>query len=88
MEQPILGASCTEFAAAPEEARFATAVAGFGQILRGAEHVEAFTLDDVAAAARASRGEDRFGYRAEFLRLVELAKSARGCGAYDQRDTA
>jgi Ca-activated chloride channel family protein len=52
-------------------------VAAFGQILRGSSHVESFTLDDVAAAARGPRGEDRFGYRAEFLRLVPMAKSAR-----------
>ncbi len=77
IEQPILAASRTSFDAAPEEARFATAVAGFGQILRGAAQMEAFSLDDVEAAARAAHGEDRFGYRAEFLRLVQLAKSAR-----------
>lgn len=80
-EKPVLAASHSPFDAAPEEARFAAAVAGFGQILRGAIHTQAFTFEDVAAAARTSRGEDRFGYRAEFLRLLELAKSARAMEA-------
>jgi len=77
-EQPILAEARTSFAEAPREARFATAVAGFGQILRGAVNVEDFSLDDVIATARAARGEDAFGYRAEFLQLVRLAKNAQG----------
>ncbi len=76
-ETPVLAAARTAFDAAPVEARFATAVAGFGQILRGAATVEGFTLDDVSRIARAARGEDAFGYRAEFIQLVGLAKSAR-----------
>jgi Ca-activated chloride channel family protein len=68
----------TSFAEAPREARFATAVAGFGQILRGAVNVEDFSFDDVTEVARGARGEDAFGYRAEFLQLVRLAKSAQG----------
>ena len=30
--------------------------------------------------ARAARGEDRFGYRAEFLSLLRLAETARAMG--------
>jgi Ca-activated chloride channel family protein len=77
-EQPIMAEARTGFDAAPAEARFATAVAGFGQILRGAVNIEAFSFDDVISVARAAKGEDAFGYRAEFLRLVRLAKSAQG----------
>ncbi len=80
-QQPVLAAARTAFDEAPAEARFATAVAGFGQILRGAVNVEDFGLDDVIAIAQASKGEDRFGYRAEFLQLARLAKSARAMEA-------
>ena len=59
------------------EASFAAAVAGFGQLLRGGEFTGAFGYDDVAALATASRGPDPYGYRAEFINLVRLAKSAR-----------
>ena len=63
-------------AEAPEDARFAAAVAAFGQLLRGGRYTEDYGYDDVIAAAQAARGEDPFGYRAEFLSLVRLAKSA------------
>ncbi|MDE0390951.1 MAG: VWA domain-containing protein [Rhodospirillales bacterium] len=63
-------------AAAPEDVRFAAAVAAFGQLLRGGRYTEDYGYDDVIAAARAARGEDPFGYRAEFLSLVRLAKTA------------
>ena len=59
------------------EASFAAAVAGFGQILRGGAFTKAFSYDDVIALANAAKGRDEFGYRAEFINLVRLAKSAR-----------
>jgi len=62
--------------AAPREARFAAAVAGFGQLLRGGRHTGAYSHDDVIALAQGAKGEDKFGYRAEFINLVRLAKSA------------
>ncbi|HWT30886.1 MAG TPA: YfbK domain-containing protein, partial [Propylenella sp.] len=58
------------------EARFAAAVAAFGQILRGGQYTVDFSYDDVIALAQANRGEDEFGYRTEFVNLVRLAKSA------------
>ena len=62
--------------AAPQEARFAAAVAGFGQLLRGGRYTGDYGYDDVIALARGARGEDPFGYRTEFINLVRLAKSA------------
>ena len=59
------------------EASFAAAVAGFGQLLRGGAFTGTYTYDDVIALAQASKGPDTFGYRAEFITLVRLAKSAR-----------
>ena len=61
---------------APRDARFAAAVAGFGQLLRGSPYTEKFDYDQVIELARGARGEDRFGYRSEFLQLVRLAQSA------------
>ena len=62
--------------AAPREVRFAAAVAGFGQLLRGGRHTGAYGYDDVISLAQEARGDDPFGYRAEFINLVRLAKSA------------
>lgn len=64
-----------EAKAASDRFRFAAAVAGFGQILRGGRYTGAFGYDDVLALARAARGPDPYGYRGEFLTLVGLAKS-------------
>ena len=55
--------------------RFAASVAGFGQILTGGKHTGQWSLDDVVELAQTARGIDQYGYRAEFIRLVELAKS-------------
>jgi Ca-activated chloride channel homolog len=63
--------------AASTEARFSIAVAAFGQLVRGSPYLQGYTYDDVLALAQSARGEDPFGYRAEFLNLVRLAKSAR-----------
>jgi Ca-activated chloride channel family protein len=58
------------------EARWATAVAAFGQLLKGGKYTGAYTYDDVIALAQGAKGEDRFGYRAEFINLVRLARTA------------
>ena len=68
--------SVARAARASEDARFAAAVAAFGQLLRGGRYTEDYDYDDVITAAQAARGEDPFGYRAEFLSLVRLVKSA------------
>jgi len=64
------------FEEAPVEARFATSVAAFGELLRGGRHIGSFAYDDVLRLATAARGEDPFGYRSEFLQLVRAAKTA------------
>jgi len=60
---------------ASTEFRFATAVAAFGQQLRGGKHTGEMSYADIARLAAESRGADTFGYRGEFLRLVNLAQS-------------
>ena len=55
--------------------RFAASVAAFGQILRGGQFTQNYALDDVMELARHARGNDPWGYRSEFLNMVNLAKS-------------
>jgi Ca-activated chloride channel family protein len=64
------------FDQAPNEARFATSVAAYGELLRGGRYIGTFTHDDVLRIASAARGDDPFGYRSEFLQLVRAAKTA------------
>ena len=65
------------FAEAPQDARFATAVAGFAELLRGGRYSGSLSYDDVLRIAIAARGSDEFGYRSEFVQLVRAAKGAR-----------
>ncbi len=60
---------------ASTDARFATAVAAYGELLRGGRHTGSFSYDDVLKLATAARGDDPFGYRSEFLQLVRAAKT-------------
>ena len=65
------------FDQAPRDARFAAAVAGFAELLRGGRYTGSLSYDDVLRIANASRGPDEFGYRSEFVELVRAAKSAQ-----------
>lgn len=68
MERPILDSR----AAPSAELTFVSAVAGFGMLLRDSPHRGELEGADVLRMARAGRGSDPQGYRAEFVRLVEL----------------
>ncbi len=65
----------SSFAQASTEFRFAAAVAAFGQQLRGGKHTGAMAYAEIAQIAAEARGADGYGYRGEFLRLVNLAQS-------------
>ncbi len=65
---------------APAEQRFAVAVAAFAQRLRGDEAVIGFDLAQIIELAETSRGTDRAGYRAEFVRLMKLTASMNQLG--------
>ncbi|MBO4699544.1 VWA domain-containing protein [bacterium] len=54
---------------------FASAVAEFGMLLRDSKFKAQSSYDSVLERAAANIGEDRFGYRGEFLEMVEIAKS-------------
>lgn len=58
------------------ETGWAEAVAGFAQLLKGGKYTGHLTYDDVLKLAEANKGEDKFGYRAEFINLVYKAKTA------------
>ncbi|MCP5082971.1 MAG: VWA domain-containing protein [Alphaproteobacteria bacterium] len=65
-----------DVAAAPTDARFAAAVAAFGQLLKGGRYTGSFGYDDVIKLALGAKGVDEFGHRAEFVNLVRAAKTA------------
>jgi len=57
-----------------ENLNFASAVAEFGMILRGSQYKGSASYQDAIDRAKASKGKDEFGYRAEFIRLTEIAQ--------------
>jgi len=65
------------FQAASPDLRFAAAVAAFGMVLRESPHKGAADLAKVRDWASQSVGEDPGGLRAEFLQLVDRARSIR-----------
>ena len=60
---------------APRDARFAVAVAGFGEKLARSKHVEALSWDDIIGLGLGARGDDEFGDRVGFVNLVRKAKA-------------
>lgn len=56
------------------EAQFAIAVAGFAQLLKGGKYTGNYSYDQVIDLAQANKGDDRYGYRSEFIQLVRKAK--------------
>lgn len=60
---------------ASDNFRFSAAVAAFAELLRGGKQTYDYTYGDVLRLARRARGSDPFGYRGEFVGLVNLAQS-------------
>jgi len=69
---------------ASKNLEWATAVAGFGMMLRDSEFKGDLNYTSVLELARNSKGDDTFGYRAEFVQLVELAKGMSATVASNQ----
>jgi len=70
-------------AKASDNFRFSAAVAAFGMLLRDSEYKGDTTYESVLKLARDGKGKDFFGYRAEFIQLVEkcsLLESVRPTG--------
>jgi len=59
---------------ASENFMFSASVAGFGMLLRKSEFSDNLTYKDIIETAKASKGKDENGYRAEFIRLAEQAE--------------
>ena len=76
IETPVVEGEVSVDAKAAGDLRFAAAVAAFAQQLKGGKYTGDFGYDDILALASGAKGDDPFGYRAELINLVRLAKSA------------
>jgi Ca-activated chloride channel homolog len=73
MEKPVIDQGM-EFEKTSENFKLAAAVAEFGLILRDSEFKGEANYDQVLGIAKKAKGQDEEGYRAEFIKLVKLAK--------------
>lgn len=71
IEQPILPTATPP----TEDARFAAAVAGMGQLLTGGTNLGNWGWDQAIALAEGAKGEDPWGYRAEAVSLMRMAQA-------------
>ncbi|MCB0156463.1 MAG: DUF3520 domain-containing protein, partial [Anaerolineae bacterium] len=73
--------------AAPQDMKFAAAVAGFGQLLKHDAAVAGANYDQVIALAESARASDAL--RTEFVNLVRVAKGLQlGSGVYQPEQDA
>ncbi|WP_350431437.1 VWA domain-containing protein [Shewanella sp. H8] len=59
---------------ASDDFRFAAAVAGFGQLLNHNDYVHDTDYANLITLAESAMGQDRFGYRHEFVQMLNTAK--------------
>ncbi|WP_395018295.1 von Willebrand factor type A domain-containing protein [Dongia sp.] len=81
IETPLATARLDKPESTNDELDFAAAVAAFGQKLRGGDHLKNYSYDQIAELAKAARGSDEDGMRAEFIELVEMSKALGSSGS-------
>lgn len=75
MSQPVMATSLqNRFEMASTDMRFLSAVAAYGQKLRGSDELAKTSWQQIAGWAEQARGADAKGYRAEFVRLVDITE--------------
>ena len=79
IETPVLRSALREQAS--QSLRFAAAVAGYADLLRGGRYIDGWDWDGVEHTARGALGQDRLGLRREFLELLHLARGLTSADA-------
>jgi len=72
-EFPVQTKQEVSFKRASQEFKFAVAVSAFGQKLKRTKYLNNYTFENIVALADKNKGKDHFGYREEFIELVEIA---------------
>lgn len=77
IEQPITRHAYDISNNLKREVSFATAVAGFAELLKGRQYQGDWGYEQAIDLAQANKGDDLYGYRTEFVQLVRKAKIAK-----------
>ena len=75
IEIAVKADTITPFEQSSADFQFTASVAGFGMLLRDSQYKGTTHYDAIKEWGIRSKGEDRNGYRAEYLQLVDVAKS-------------
>ena len=82
--RPITDADVVgDFARLPADMRFAAAVAGSAQLMRHEPYVRDFDYARAIEIAEGAKGDDRFGYRGEFVDMLRAAQKSAGLKPLD-----
>lgn len=73
LKEHIVATKSESIAKVSDDFRFMTAVAELGMLLRNSEYKQDANFDNLVNRAKAAKGKDDEGYRAEFIRLAEDA---------------
>lgn len=73
IEQSISRQQIKTFAAQTPDFKFATAVAGFAQLMKKSKYVQGIDYQWITETAQQAKGSDEYGYRSEFIQLVRNA---------------
>ncbi|WP_333627137.1 von Willebrand factor type A domain-containing protein [Sphingobacterium siyangense] len=74
LQQKVVGTTVTELKSVSEDLQFVTAVAELGLLLRDSDFKQKANFDQLIIRAKAAKGNDEEGYRAEFIRMAENAR--------------
>jgi len=71
LQEEVVQANIRDFNLITDDFRFASAVVEFGMLLRNSEFKQNSSFDSIIERAKSAKGQDREGYRAEFISLVK-----------------
>jgi Ca-activated chloride channel family protein len=74
---PVKTADVKKAGEMSEDFNFAAAVAAFGMILRESPHKGSADFSMVQTLAKSSIGKDEFGYRQNFVQMINAAKAVK-----------
>ncbi|MGQ8336677.1 YfbK domain-containing protein [Sunxiuqinia sp. A32] len=73
--EQVVSSEITPLQDSSDNIRFASAVAGFGMLLRDSEYKGTLTYERLTDLAKHAKANDEDGYRSEFVLLVNLAEN-------------
>ncbi len=74
MEKALKQNLYISFEKSSDDMRFAASVAQFGQIAKDSQYKGSMTIDEVIQTAKKAKGSDEEGYRADFIKMLEMYK--------------